>query len=274
MHFFAPANIMKLLEIVRGGRPPPMSSPRPWRSRRRYARWASWSASASRRRQPHVFPLYPGGADDAAGRRPPERVDQVAFDWGMAMGPHAVMDLSGLDVFYKLNNEWRDRPDDPVYCRMINVLSEMGRLGQKTGAGTYRYEGRKAVPDPEVMDIARREAQALGVQQIEVSDEEIIERLLYSMINEGARGAGRRYRHTSRRYRCHIRERLRHAPLPRRTHEICRHDGTGPGVCRGQQVSRPLRRLVVDTRPATGAAGRRRPHVPGLERKQVKGGCP
>ena len=70
---------------------------------------------------------------------------------------------------------------------MINVLSEMGRLGQKTGAGTYRYEGRKAVPDPEVMDIARREAQALGVQQIEASDEEIIERLLYSMINEGAR---------------------------------------------------------------------------------------
>ena len=118
---------------------------------------------------------------------PPERVDQVAYDWGMAMGPHAVMDLSGLDVFYKLNNEWQDRPDDPVYCRMITVLSEMGRLGQKTGAGTYRYEGRKAVPDPEVMEIAMREAQAVGVQQIDVSDEEIIERLLYSMINEGAR---------------------------------------------------------------------------------------
>ena len=188
MHFFAPANIMKLLEIVRGGET---------------AADVIATAMAVARKIRKVGVLV-GVCFGFVGNRmffpyireaqmmllegvPPERVDQVAFDWGMAMGPHAVMDLSGLDVFYKLNNEWRDRPDDPVYCRMINVLSEMGRLGQKTGAGTYRYEGRKAVPDPEVMDIARREAQALGVQQIEVSDEEIIERLLFSMINEGAR---------------------------------------------------------------------------------------
>ncbi|MCY4364524.1 MAG: 3-hydroxyacyl-CoA dehydrogenase NAD-binding domain-containing protein [Gammaproteobacteria bacterium] len=188
MHFFAPANIMKLLEIVRG---------------RETAAdvIATALAVAKKIRKTGVlvgvcfgfvgnrmfFPYIREAQLMMLEGIPPERVDQVAFDWGMAMGPHAVMDLSGLDVFYKLNNEWRDRPDDPVYCRMINVLSEMGRLGQKTGAGTYRYEGRKAVPDPEVMDIARREAQALGVQQIEVSDEEIVERLLFSMINEGAR---------------------------------------------------------------------------------------
>ena len=70
---------------------------------------------------------------------------------------------------------------------MCRVLCEMGRYGQKTGAGTYRYEGRKALPDPEIMEIAGREAQALGVEQIEVSDEEIIERMLFSMVNEGAR---------------------------------------------------------------------------------------
>ena len=188
MHFFAPANIMKLLEIVRG---------------RETAAdvIATALAVAKKIRKTGVlvgvcfgfvgnrmfFPYIREAQLMMLEGVPPERVDQVAFDWGMAMGPHAVMDLSGLDVFYKLNNEWRDRPDDPVYCRMINVLSEMGRLGQKTGAGTYRYEGRKAVPDPEVMEIARREAQALGVQQIEVSDEEIVERLLFSMINEGAR---------------------------------------------------------------------------------------
>ena len=188
MHFFAPANIMKLLEIVRGGETAGDVI-------------ATAMAVAKKIRKVGVlvgvcfgfvgnrmfFPYIREAQLMMLEGIPPERVDQVAFDWGMAMGPHAVMDLSGLDVFYKLNNEWQERPDDPVYCRMINVLSEMGRLGQKTGAGTYRYEGRKAVPDPEVMDIARREAQALGVRQIEVSDDEIIERLLYSMVNEGAR---------------------------------------------------------------------------------------
>ena len=188
MHFFAPANIMKLLEVVRG---------------EQTAGDVIATAMAVAKKIRKVGVLV-GVCFGFVGNRmffpyireaqlmmlegvPPERVDQVAFDWGMAMGPHAVMDLSGLDVFNKLNSEWRERPDDPVYCRMINVLTEMGRLGQKTGAGTYRYEGRKAVPDPEVMELARREAQALGVQQVEVSDEEIIERLLYSMINEGAR---------------------------------------------------------------------------------------
>ena len=188
LHFFAPANVMKLLEIVRG---------------EKTAGEVIATAMATAKKIRKVGVLV-GVCFGFVGNRmffpyireaqlmmlegiPPERVDQVVYDWGMAMGPHAVMDLSGLDVFYKLNNEWQDRPDDPVYCRMINVLSEMGRLGQKTGAGTYRYEGRKAVPDAEVMEIARREAQALGVQQIEVSDEGIIERLLYSMINEGAR---------------------------------------------------------------------------------------
>ena len=188
MHFFAPANIMKLLEIVRG---------------ERTAADVIATAMATAKKIRKVGVLV-GVCFGFVGNRmffpyireaqlmmlegvPPQRVDQVAYDWGMAMGPHAVVDLSGLDIFYKLNNEWQDRPDDPVYCRMISVLTEMGRLGQKTGAGTYRYEGRKAVPDPEVMEIARREAAALGVQQLEVSDEEIIERLLYSMINEGAR---------------------------------------------------------------------------------------
>ncbi|MDE0286171.1 MAG: 3-hydroxyacyl-CoA dehydrogenase NAD-binding domain-containing protein [Gammaproteobacteria bacterium] len=188
MHFFAPANIMKLLEVVRGEQTAADVI-------------ATAMAIAKKIRKVGVlvgvcfgfvgnrmfFPYIREAQMMMLEGIPPERVDQVAFDWGMAMGPHAVMDLSGLDVFYKLNNEWRDRPDDPVYCRMINVLTEMGRLGQKTGAGTFRYEGRKAVPDPEVMELARREAQALGVRQIEVSDEEIVERLLFSMVNEGAR---------------------------------------------------------------------------------------
>ena len=117
---------------------------------------------------------------------PAERIDQVAFDWGMTMGPNGVSDLSGLDVLDKVNNEWAEKPDDPAYCRMIAVLVEKGRLGQKSGAGIYKYEGRKAVPDPEVAALAKSEADALGIPQIDVSDEEIIERLFYAMINEGA----------------------------------------------------------------------------------------
>ena len=117
---------------------------------------------------------------------PAERIDRVAFEWGMAMGPNGVSDLSGLDVLDKVNKEWKEKPADPAYCRMIEVLVGMGRYGQKTGAGIYKYEGRNAVPDAEVAALAKAEATRLNVPQIEVSDEEIIERLLYSMINEGA----------------------------------------------------------------------------------------
>ena len=187
LHFFAPANVMRLLEIVRG---------------EKTAGDVIATAMATAKKIRKVGVLV-GVCFGFVGNRmffpyvreaqlmmlegvSPERVDQVAYDWGMAMGPHAVMDLSGLDVFNKLNTEWKDRPDDPVYYRMCMVLCEMGRYGQKTGAGIYKYDGRKALPDPEVMEIARREATILGVKQIEVSDEEIIERMTCSMLNEGA----------------------------------------------------------------------------------------
>jgi 3-hydroxyacyl-CoA dehydrogenase len=114
-----------------------------------------------------------------------ERIDKVAFEWGMAMGPNSVLDLSGLDVFNKLNSEWKDRPDDPAYYRVCNVLVEKERYGQKTGRGMYIYEGRNAVTDPEVDAIAAEEAKALGIEPREVSDEEIMERMMCAMINEG-----------------------------------------------------------------------------------------
>jgi len=115
-----------------------------------------------------------------------ERVDRVASDWGMAMGPLAVCDLSGNDVFHKLFSEWADRPDDPALCRMSTVLAEAGRLGQKSGKGFYRYEGRDALPDDQVTEMIRREARELGIEPLVIDDIEIEERLLFSMINEGA----------------------------------------------------------------------------------------
>lgn len=187
LHFFAPANIMPLLEIVRG---------------KKTARDVIATAFKISKTIRKVGVLV-GVCFGFVGNRmflpyvreaelmmlegiEPERIDQLACDWGMAMGPHAVTDLSGQDVFFKINDEWENKPDDPSYFRICKVLYEKGRYGQKTGAGIYKYEGRNAVPDPEVMEIAHNEAELLGIERREISDEEIIERLLYAMINEGA----------------------------------------------------------------------------------------
>ncbi len=187
LHFFAPANVMPLLEIVRGAKT---------------ARdvIATTMALAKTIRKIGVlvgvcfgfvgnrmfFPYVREAQLMLLEGVSAERIDQVAFDWGMAMGPNSVIDLSGIDVFNKLNSEWKDRPDDPAYYRVCNVLAEMERYGQKTGRGMYIYEGRKAVPDPEVAEIAAREAKTLGIEPREISDEEIMERIMYAMINEGA----------------------------------------------------------------------------------------
>ena len=187
LHFFAPANVMTLLEIVRGAKTSneviatSMALAKTIRKIGVLVR-VCFGFVGNRMFFPYVREAQRMMLEGV----PPERVDRVAFEWGMAMGPHGVSDLSGLDVFDKLNKEWKDKPNDPAYCRMIHALVEKGRLGQKSGAGIYKYEGRTPVPDPEVTALAKAEAERLGVQQVEVSDEEIIERLLFAMINEGA----------------------------------------------------------------------------------------
>ncbi len=188
LHFFAPANVMQLLEIVRGART---------------AKDVVATAMDLAKRIKKVGVLV-GVCFGFVGNRvffpyareaqlmilegvAPEHIDKVACDWGMAMGPNAVLDLSGVDVFYKLFNEWKDRPTDPAFCRITTVLNGLGRLGQKTGRGIYKYEGRDAVPDPEVIELARAEAKSLGIAPRKIDNAEIEERLLYAMINEGAR---------------------------------------------------------------------------------------
>jgi 3-hydroxyacyl-CoA dehydrogenase len=120
---------------------------------------------------------------------PPQAIDRALYDWGMAMGPHAVGDLAGLDVGYKVREERTDLPDDPRFYRIANALVEMGRYGQKTGKGMYLYEpgSRVPVPDPEVQALIEREAEALGVERRNIGAEEIIERCIYALVVEGAR---------------------------------------------------------------------------------------
>jgi len=108
----------------------------------------------------------------------PEQVDRAITNFGMAMGPLAVADLSGIDVFWRIQQEF---PEAAGRASGIDKLYAAGRYGQKTGAGFYRYdENRKAVPDPEVVAL-------LGKGHREISDEEIVERCVYALINEGAK---------------------------------------------------------------------------------------
>ena len=186
-HFFAPANVMTLLEIVRGAKTAhdviatSMAMAKTIRKQAVLVR-VCFGFVGNRMFFPYVREaqrmLLEGNA--------PETIDKAAYDWGMAMGPNAVSDLSGLDVLDKVNNEWKDKPSDPAYCRMVAKLTEMGRFGQKTNAGIFKYVDRKPVPDPEVAALAKSEAERLGVPQLAVTPQEVIERLMFSMINEGA----------------------------------------------------------------------------------------
>ncbi len=188
LHFFAPANVMPLLEIVRATHTAPEVIATAMALAKTLRKTAvlvgvCYGFVGNRMFFPYIREaqmLLLEGVSAA-------RIDQVAYDWGMAMGPHAVSDLSGLDVFYKLYEEWEDKPDDPAYFRMGIELYKQGRYGQKSGAGIYQYDGRTPLPDPAVAELAARLAEELDIAPREISDEEIIERLFYPMINEGAR---------------------------------------------------------------------------------------
>ena len=189
-HFFSPAHIMRLLEIVRGAATGDSVI-------------VSALALAKRLRKVGVVVgncfgfvgnrmLYGYGRESQLlllEGAAPEQIDCALQDWGMAMGPHAVGDLAGLDVGYSVRRERTDLPDDPRFYRMADVLVEAGRLGQKTGQGMYRYESgsRAPIPDPEVEAWIAREAQALGVERRAIDGQEIVERCIYALIVEGAR---------------------------------------------------------------------------------------
>ncbi len=119
----------------------------------------------------------------------PAQVDRALESFGMAMGPNAVGDLAGLDVGYRARRAWPERPRDPRFYRVSDLLVECGRFGRKSGSGFYRYsaQSRRGSPDPEVTELIRHEAQRLGVVQRNIEDDEILERCLTALINEGGR---------------------------------------------------------------------------------------
>jgi 3-hydroxyacyl-CoA dehydrogenase len=188
LHFFAPANVMKLLEIVRGARTAKDVVATAMGLGKKLNKTSvlvgvCFGFVGNRMFLPYLREAQLMMLEGVA----PERIDRLAYDWGMAMGPNAVVDLTGVDVLYKVVDGWNYKPDDPTFFRVTKVLNGMGRLGQKSGAGIYKYtDGRTPQPDPEVAAIVAREAQTAGVKQRDISDAEILERLFYAMINEGA----------------------------------------------------------------------------------------
>jgi 3-hydroxyacyl-CoA dehydrogenase len=118
----------------------------------------------------------------------PQRIDAALESFGMAMGPNAVGDLAGLDVGWNARRAWAGKPVDPRYYRVSDYLVELGRYGQKTGLGFYRYSGaeRQREVDPELPALIRREAERLGVPQREIEDAEIVDRCILALVNEGA----------------------------------------------------------------------------------------
>jgi len=190
MHFFSPANVMRLVEVVRG---------------RESSRAALATVhSVAKRIGKIAIPV--GNAFGFVGNRmlyaygrekelmllegaKPEVIDKALVDFGMAMGPNAVGDLAGLDIGWQVRKEWRDKPEDPRFYRASDLLAELGRYGQKTGRGFYRYDtpGGERTPDPEVVELIRAEAERLGVRQRQVEPGEIVARCILALINEGAR---------------------------------------------------------------------------------------
>jgi 3-hydroxyacyl-CoA dehydrogenase len=190
LHFFSPANVMRLVEIVRG--------------KKTSAEVIATSLRLAKKL--HKVGVVVGNCRGFVGNRmfhqyrreaqflveegaSIEGVDKALYDFGMAMGPLATADLAGLDVGWRIRKEHRHL-DQPGVRQSIaeDRLCEIGRFGQKTRMGWYRYdERRRASLDPIVSQLIQEWAREAGIPQREISKEEIVERCIYSMINEGAR---------------------------------------------------------------------------------------
>ncbi len=193
MHFFSPANIMRLLEVVHGAETAPDVMATVMKLARRIGKvgvvsGVCYGFIGNRMLESYIreagFLLLEGAK--------PEQIDRVLYEFGMPMGPIAMGDLAGMDIGASIREERRRNgtfPADERFGLVADKLVAMGRCGQKTGAGVYRYKAgsRTPYPDPEVQTLIQNEAAKLGINQRLISDEEVLTRCIYPLINEGAR---------------------------------------------------------------------------------------
>ena len=190
MHFFSPANVMRLVEIPRGARTAPATVAAALALAKRLGKVGVVVGNCpgfvgNRMMFPYMYEAQFVAEEGAT----PAQVDAALTDWGMAMGIFAVDDMGGLDVAWRVRQELGQftGPDERKPL-VADQLVAMNRLGQKTGAGWFRYgDERKPIPDPEVEGLVAATATAAGIARRVFTNEEIVERTIYAMVNEGAR---------------------------------------------------------------------------------------
>jgi len=191
MHFFSPANVMKLLEVVRADETAPDVLATAMQIGRKIGKIPVLARVCegfigNRMLSPYLreanFLLEEGAT--------PQQVDRALTNFGLAMGPFAVSDLAGLDIGWEGRKRLAaTRPKGERYATIADRICEMGRFGQKTGRGYYKYEAgsRAPIPDPEVETLILESAAQNRIARRQVSDDEIVDRTMLALVNEGAR---------------------------------------------------------------------------------------
>jgi 3-hydroxyacyl-CoA dehydrogenase len=189
-HFFSPAHVMRLLEVVRG---------------RQTANDVLATVMQLARRLKKVA-VVSGVCDGFIGNRmleqyirqslflvdegaAPQKIDAALVEFGMKMGPFTMYDMAGLDIGYAIRQRRYIEKPHVTYSRIADRVVELGRLGQKSGKGWYRYDAgsRTPQPDPDIDRLVESHRNAIGIEPRSIADDEIVERCIYALVNEGAR---------------------------------------------------------------------------------------
>ena len=189
LHFFSPANIMKLLEVVRGARTAPAVLATAMAFAKRIGKVGVVAGVCDGFIGNRIFEEYlRAGYVLAEEGAMPQQIDAAMEAWGMAMGPFRTMDLAGQDIGWSIRKRRAVEQPDRPYSAFPDRICELGRFGQKVGKGVYLYaDGRTATVDPEIDALLLAHSAEQGIERHPIANEAIVDRLLLAMINEGAR---------------------------------------------------------------------------------------
>ncbi len=190
-HFFSPANVMKLMENVRGARTSPETIATVMKLSKKLGKVGVLVGVCDGFVGNRMLYAYRRQADFLLEEGAlPEQIDRVIYDFGLPMGPYRMADLAGLDVSWRVRKaQAPTRPAHLRYSPIADRICERGRFGQKTGAGWYRYEegSRVPIPDPAIHELIAGVSKELGIERRAIDDDEIVPRCLYPLVNEGAK---------------------------------------------------------------------------------------